>query len=83
LACAVGHSNWCGTCRKDKNGVCAVAAGAQQARLWVLDEPYVAMDEGGMRMLADLIASHLDQRWPGGADQPPEGTGGPASGTNA
>lgn len=30
------------------------------ARLWVLDEPYVAMDEGGVRMLADLIASHLD-----------------------
>jgi len=26
----------------------------------VLDEPYVAMDEGGVRMLADLIASHLD-----------------------
>jgi len=31
-----------------------------RARLWVLDEPYVAMDEGGVRMLADLIASHLD-----------------------
>jgi heme exporter protein A len=30
------------------------------ARLWVLDEPYVAMDEGGISMLADLIAVHLD-----------------------
>jgi len=29
------------------------------ARLWVLDEPYVAMDEAGVQMLADLIASHL------------------------
>ena len=29
------------------------------ARLWVLDEPYVAMDEAGVRMLADLIADHL------------------------
>ena len=29
------------------------------ARLWVLDEPYVAMDEAGVQLLADLIASHL------------------------
>jgi len=29
------------------------------ARLWVLDEPFVAMDEAGVRMLADLIAAHL------------------------
>jgi heme exporter protein A len=29
------------------------------ARLWVLDEPYVAMDEAGIQMLADLIADHL------------------------
>jgi heme exporter protein A len=29
------------------------------ARLWVLDEPYVAMDEAGVRMLADLTAEHL------------------------
>ncbi len=29
------------------------------ARLWVLDEPYVAMDESGVQLLADLIASHL------------------------
>lgn len=31
------------------------------ARLWVLDEPYVAMDEAGIQMLSELIASHLDQ----------------------
>jgi heme exporter protein A len=30
------------------------------ARLWVLDEPYVAMDEAGIGLLADLIAKHLD-----------------------
>lgn len=30
------------------------------AKLWVLDEPYVAMDESGVRLLADLIADHLD-----------------------
>ncbi len=29
------------------------------ARLWVLDEPFVAMDEAGIKMLADLIATHL------------------------
>jgi heme exporter protein A len=29
------------------------------ARLWILDEPFVAMDEGGIKMLADLIAAHL------------------------
>lgn len=29
------------------------------AKLWVLDEPYVAMDEAGIGLLADLIASHL------------------------
>ncbi len=29
------------------------------ARLWVLDEPYVAMDEAGIHMLANLIAHHL------------------------
>jgi heme exporter protein A len=31
-----------------------------QARLWVLDEPFVAMDEAGVKLLADLIAAHLD-----------------------
>lgn len=31
------------------------------ARLWVLDEPFVAMDDTGVSMLADLIAAHLNQ----------------------
>jgi heme exporter protein A len=30
------------------------------ARLWVLDEPYVAMDESGICLLADLIGEHLE-----------------------
>lgn len=30
------------------------------ARLWLLDEPYVAMDEAGIGLLADLIAKHLE-----------------------
>jgi heme exporter protein A len=30
------------------------------ARLWVLDEPYVAMDESGIHLLADLIGDHLE-----------------------
>lgn len=30
-----------------------------QARLWILDEPFVAMDETGIKMLTDLIAAHL------------------------
>ena len=30
------------------------------ARLWVLDEPFEAMDEAAVRLLANLIASHLD-----------------------
>jgi heme exporter protein A len=29
------------------------------ARLWVLDEPFVGMDDGGVRMLCDLLATHL------------------------
>lgn len=29
------------------------------ARLWVLDEPFVAMDEAGIKMLANLVAAHL------------------------
>ena len=31
------------------------------ARLWVLDEPFVAMDDTGVRLLADLVAAHLAQ----------------------
>lgn len=30
-----------------------------RAPLWVLDEPFVAMDHAGIRLLADLIAQHL------------------------
>jgi heme exporter protein A len=30
------------------------------ARLWVLDEPYVAMDESGINLLADLIGDHIE-----------------------
>ena len=29
------------------------------APLWVLDEPFVAMDDTGIRMLSELIAQHL------------------------
>ena len=31
-----------------------------RARLWVLDEPFVAMDDSGIAMLASLISEHLD-----------------------
>ncbi len=31
------------------------------SRLWILDEPFVAMDEAGVRMLADLVATHLQR----------------------
>lgn len=30
-----------------------------RARLWVLDEPYVAMDEAGIALLAGMIEAHL------------------------
>lgn len=30
-----------------------------RAHLWVLDEPFVAMDDAGVRFLADRIAAHL------------------------
>lgn len=31
-----------------------------RARLWVLDEPFVALDQAAIRLLADLVAAHLD-----------------------
>ncbi|MGQ0709659.1 MAG: cytochrome c biogenesis heme-transporting ATPase CcmA [Rhodoferax sp.] len=31
------------------------------ARLWVLDEPFVAMDDAGVRLLADHVARHLQR----------------------
>jgi len=32
-----------------------------RARLWVLDEPFVALDQTAIQLLADLVAAHLDQ----------------------
>jgi heme exporter protein A len=32
-----------------------------RARLWVLDEPFVALDQAAIRLLADLVAAHLDK----------------------
>ncbi len=31
------------------------------ARLWVLDEPFVALDQASIELLASLIAAHLDK----------------------
>ena len=53
------------------------------ARLWVLDEPYVAMDEAGIGLLADLIAGHLASWRAGGADQPPARADRQCAGANA
>lgn len=44
-----------------KRRVALARLALSQARLWVLDEPFVAMDEAGVSMLADLIAGHLSQ----------------------
>ncbi len=44
-----------------KRRVALARLALSQARLWVLDEPFVAMDEAGVTMLADLIAGHLSQ----------------------
>lgn len=32
-----------------------------RARLWILDEPFVALDQAAIQILADLVASHLDK----------------------
>lgn len=32
-----------------------------RARLWVLDEPFVALDQAAIQLLADLVAAHLDR----------------------
>ena len=42
-----------------KRRVALTRLAVSPAKLWVLDEPYVAMDEAGIGLLADLIASHL------------------------
>lgn len=44
-----------------KRRVALARLALSQARLWVLDEPFVAMDETGIKMLTDLIAVHLSQ----------------------
>ena len=30
-----------------------------RAKLWVLDEPFVALDHAAIQLLADLVAAHL------------------------
>lgn len=42
-----------------KRRVALMRLALSPARLWVLDEPFVAMDESGIRMLAGLVAKHL------------------------
>lgn len=32
-----------------------------RAKLWVLDEPFVALDQAAIQLLADLVAAHLDK----------------------
>lgn len=32
-----------------------------RAKLWVLDEPFVALDQNAIQLLADLMAAHLSQ----------------------
>lgn len=32
-----------------------------RARLWVLDEPFVALDQAAIELLSDLVSAHLDQ----------------------
>lgn len=44
-----------------KRRVALARLALSQARLWVLDEPFVAMDEAGVSMLADLITEHLSK----------------------
>lgn len=45
--------------QKRRVALCRLAL--SPARLWVLDEPFVAMDEAGVCLLARLIAEHLTQ----------------------
>jgi heme exporter protein A len=32
-----------------------------RARLWILDEPFVALDQAAIQLLADLVAAHLNK----------------------
>lgn len=43
-----------------KRRVALLRLALSRARLWVLDEPFVAMDDAGIRMLANLVAKHLN-----------------------
>ncbi len=43
--------------QKRRVSLCRLAM--SQAPLWILDEPFVAMDDTGVKMLADLVATHL------------------------
>ncbi len=42
-----------------KKRVALVRLALSPARLWVLDEPFVGMDDAGIHMLTHLIATHL------------------------
>lgn len=42
-----------------KRRVALARLALSHARLWVLDEPYVALDDAGIAMLAQCIAAHL------------------------
>lgn len=44
-----------------KRRVALARLALSHARLWVLDEPYVALDDAGIAMLAQCIASHLTE----------------------
>jgi len=37
-------------------------AGAEAARLWILDEPFTALDARGIAVLRELVAAQLDRR---------------------
>lgn len=43
-----------------KRRVALARLALSSARLWVLDEPFVAMDDKGIRMLTELIGEHLE-----------------------
>jgi heme exporter protein A len=46
--------------QKRRVSLCRLAM--SPAQLWILDEPFVAMDDSGVKMLADLIADHLNDK---------------------
>lgn len=43
-----------------KRRVALLRLALSPARLWVMDEPFVAMDDSGICLLASLLAKHLD-----------------------